>query len=361
MNELEALLRAEIREHGPITFARYQDVALYHPELGYYARAQRTGWRGHFLTSAELDPAYGAMWAVGFRRVWEALGRPSDFEVIEVGPGEGGFANSFLGVVEGEFGEAVTYRLVERMPALAERQMSLLSTYDNAAWSSSLEEVAPAANGCVIVNEVLDNLPVHLLEFRGGEWFELYVGETASGLELVPGPPSDAGRALPVGGADLEPGDGRRVEVGLAAIDFVRGCAAAVERGSIFLVDYGVTWRGLAERPSGTLVAYSDAGADDLVLDRPGEKDITSHANWDVIATTLKGAGCEVGGPTAQREVLEDLGLAHLRASLAERQRDLTERGRGAEALRALSRRQALSVLSDPQGLGGLEVVIGRK
>jgi SAM-dependent MidA family methyltransferase len=359
VKELEALLRARIRAEGPITFAEFQDVALYHPDLGYYSQARRTGWRGHFLTSAELDPAYGAMWAVAFRRVWEALGEPAEFEVIEVGPGEGGFASSVLGVVEGDFGEALTYRLVERMPALAERQMSLLSTYDNVVWSSSFDELQVAEHGCLIANEVLDNLPVHVLEFDHERWFELFVQTGPSGFELVPGPVSDPTLTRLI--EEFDAGDGQRLEVAPAAVDFARSCAGALASGSIFLVDYGVTWRSMEDRPLGTLVAYSDEGADDLVLDRPGEKDITSHANWDMVAMALRAAGCEVTGPRPQREVLEDLGLEHLRASLAERQRDLTEGGRGAEALRALSRRQALDALSDPRGLGGLEVVVGRK
>ena len=360
MNDLVGLLRERIDSDGPITFAKYQDTALYHPELGYYAGGQRSGWRGHFLTSAELDPAFGALWAVGFRRVWERLGRPETFELIEVGPGEGGFANSILGVVEGDFADALVYRLVERIPALAERQMSLLSTYDNVVWSVSIDET-PAAHGALMANEVLDNLPVHLLEYRGDEFVELYVQAPASGLEFVPGPVSSSRVSRLLDSVDHEPNDGQRLEVAPAAVDFVRSCATAVARGSVFLVDYGLTWRELVERRSGTLVSYSDAGTDDAVLDRPGEKDITSHANWDVAAGALRSAGFEVTGPTPQSEVLRDLGLADLDESLAEQQRNLTAEGRGAEALRIFSRRQALGVLRDPNGLGGLDVVTGRR
>jgi SAM-dependent MidA family methyltransferase len=360
VNELEILLRERL-SHGPMTFAEYQQAALYHPTLGYYTRSQRSGWRGHFLTSAEVDPSFGALWAVGFRRVWESLGRPASFELIEVGPGEGGFADAILSVVEGDFADALTYRLVEPIPALAERQMSLLSTFDNVFWSSSLDEFVPVAHGAVIANEVLDNLPVNLLEYRGGEFVELYVQASDSYLELVPGPLSDPELLglLPESGFD--PSDEHRLEVSPAAVDFVRSCAAAVETGSVVLVDYGLTQEDLARRSTGTLVSYSDAGADDRVLDRPGEKDITSHANWDVVASTLRSAGFEVSGPTPQREVLRDLGLSALEKSLAEQQRNLTAEGRGADALRIHSRRQALSVLSDPDGLGGMNVLIGRR
>ena len=360
MNELEILLRERL-SHGSMTFAEYQEAALYHQDLGYYAQGQRSGWRGHFLTSPELDPSFGALWAVGFRRSWESLGRPPSFELIEVGPGEGGFANSILSFVEGAFADALTYRLVEPVPALVERQMSLLSTYDNVIWSSSIEELASVAHGVVIANEVLDNLPVHLLEFRTGEFVELYVEATDHGLQLVPGPLSDPARKSLPAPVELDPSEGQRLEVSPAAVDFVRACAAAVRAGSVVLVDYGLTWRGLAERPAGTLVSYSDAGADDLVLDRPGEKDITSHANWDVVASTLRSKGFEVSGPTPQREVLNEFGLPQLEESLAQRHSKLTAEGRGAEALRALSRRQALGVLTDPDGLGGLEVLTGHR
>ena len=346
---------------GPMTFAEYQATALYHPTLGYYAQHRRSGWRGHFLTSAELDPSFGALWAVAFRRVWETLGRPPSFDLIEVGPGEGGFANSVLGVVAGPFADALTYRLVEPIPALAERQMSLLSTYDNVVWSASIDEVAPVPYGVVMANEVLDNLPVHLLEYRTGEFAELYVHASDSGLELSPGPLSDPELLRLLPDTDLHLSDGHRLEVSPAAVDFVRSCAAGVKAGSVVLVDYGLTWRDLADRHSGTLVSYSESGTDDAVLDRPGEKDITSHANWDVVGAALRSEGFELSGPTSQREILNDLGLPSLNESLAARQRSLAAEGKGAEALRTLSRRQALSVLGDPNGLGGLDVLIGRR
>jgi SAM-dependent MidA family methyltransferase len=360
VTELEILLRERISQ-GPMTFAEYQATALYHPVLGYYAQHPRSGWRGHFLTSAELDPSFGALWAVGFRRAWETLGRPPAFELIEVGPGEGGFANAMLGVVEGPFADALTYRLVEPIPSLVERQMSLLSTYDNVVWSASIDEVVPVSHGAVMAIEVLDNLPVHLLEFRAGEFGELYVNASDSSLEFTPGPLSDPDLLHLLPGTDLEVSEGHRLEVAPATVDFIRSCSAAVNVGSIVLVDYGVTWRDLAGRPSGTLVSYSDAGTDDAVLDRPGEKDITSHANWDVVRSALRSDGFEVSGPIPQREVLNDLGLSTLAESLAERQRNLAAEGNGAEALRTLSRRQALGVLSDPNGLGGLDVLIARR
>jgi len=127
------------------------------------------------------------------------------------------------------------------------------------------------------------------------------------------------------------------------------------------MVDYGITWAELDQRPSGTLLSYSSSGTDEGFLNRPGEKDITSHANWDLVRSALRSEGCRVTGPTPQAQVLRDLGLGELQDFFATSHRELAAAGRGAEAVGALSRHQALGALSDPHGLGGLEVLRGSK
>jgi SAM-dependent MidA family methyltransferase len=362
VTELEALLLERLESSGPVTFAAFQETALYHPELGYYSQdAERSGWGGHFLTSAELDPAFGALWAVAFRRTWESLGNPAEFEIVEIGPGEGGFARAVLDAVSGDFADALSYRLVERLPKLVERQMARLSAFDNVVWSSSIEEVVGVEAGCIFANEVLDNLPVHLMEQRGGALVELFVAAESRELVLRPGPVSDPTLLDLVTGAELRLEDGHHIEVGLAAVDFTRAAARAVRRGTVVLVDYGLTWAELQWRPSGTLLSYSSSDTDEDFLDRPGEKDITSHANWDLVRSALEAADCHVTGPTPQSEVLRELGLGQLEESFAASHRDLAAAGRGAEAVRALSRHQALAALADPHGLGGLQVLRGSR
>ncbi|MGH2828233.1 MAG: SAM-dependent methyltransferase [Actinomycetota bacterium] len=363
MTELEALLLERLESSGPVTFAAFQETALYHPELGYYSQdAERSGWGGHFLTSAELDPAFGALWAAAFRRTWESLGNTAEFEIVEIGPGEGGFARAVLDAVSGDFADALSYRLVERLPKLVERQMARLSAFDNVVWSSSIEEVAGIEAGCIFANEVLDNLPVHLVEQRDGALVELFVAAESRELVLRPGPVSDPALLDLVTGATLHLEDGHHVEVGPAAVDFTRAAARAIRRGTVVLVDYGVTWAELGRRPpGGTLLSYSSAGTDEDLLDRPGEKDITSHANWDLVRGALEAEGCSLAGPTPQARVLRELGLGELEDSYAASHRELAAAGRGAEAIRALSRHQALGALADPHGLGGLQVLRGSK
>ena len=85
------LVRAIIEEldGGAIPFQRFMELALYHPEFGYYRKPGRIGTQGDFLTSPTIHPMFG--WAVAgwCRHAWQALGEPSPFMIFEPGAGEG--------------------------------------------------------------------------------------------------------------------------------------------------------------------------------------------------------------------------------------------------------------------------------
>ncbi|HYP24421.1 MAG TPA: SAM-dependent methyltransferase, partial [Actinomycetota bacterium] len=358
MNDLERLLHERIERDGPLPFGAFMQLALYHPRLGYYSGGgERSGWRGHFLTSPELDPAYGELWARGFEKAWAACGSPETFHVVEVGPGEGGFAHSVLSSVAGAFGAALRYRLVERVPAVEERQRERLAAFD-VTWSPSIAEVPRAEAGVVFANEVLDNLPVHVVERRGGRILEVCVDSAGGRLAETLRPPAGPELEAWLARAGAEVPEGHRFEVTMAAESFVRRCAAAIGTGALVLVDYGAESGELAERARGTLVAYGEGGPSEDVLARPGEQDVTAHANWTIVRAVCAELGWDVAGPLPQREVLLDLGARDLDGDLRESHRRALAEGRGAEAVRALSRRSALGALLDPGGLGGLGVVI---
>jgi len=153
LTALETILVERIRDSGPMPFAAFMSLALYHPHHGYYtAGPARVGRHGHFMTSPELDPAFGELWCVAFERVWERCGAPDPFEIVEIGPGEGTFVEAVLGSVKGHFADALTYRLVERSPILRQRQEQLLADFPRVAWSASITEVEPVAHCCVFAN-----------------------------------------------------------------------------------------------------------------------------------------------------------------------------------------------------------------
>ncbi|HYI45507.1 MAG TPA: SAM-dependent methyltransferase [Actinomycetota bacterium] len=358
--QLEELLRERIERTGPMPFAAFMSLALYHPKHGYYTGgAQRTGWRGHFLTSAELDPAFGAMWAKGFEEIWIACGQPSGFHVVEVGPGEGGFAEAVLDHVTGDFAGALSYVMVERVSAVAQRQRARLKNRSGVTWTGSLDEVTGFGHGCVFANEVLDNLPVHLVEQRHGELLELCVEVADEAFVMTRRPPPQPELAAFLDRAGIELADGHRYEVELAVESLIDRAAGLMDKGACVFIDYGADARSLAERPGGSLICYSNKGVDTEPLESVGDKDITVHVNWTIVGAALRTAGMRVVGPKPQRSVLRGLGLVdHDDALRVEHQTAVGER-RGADAVRALSRRQALGALADPAGLGGLDVVVG--
>jgi SAM-dependent MidA family methyltransferase len=343
-----------IAERGAVRFDDYMDLALYHPEFGYYARGMpRTGFAGHFVTSPELTPAFGALWARAFEAAWRACDEPDEFVVTEIGAGEGGFAAAISSLATDRFAAALRIRIVERVPELRERQRRLVP---DATWVGALDELQPVEHGAFFANEVLDNVPVRVVEGSPDGPREVWVEAQGDRLVEVTRPAEDdvAGFLRHID-ATLEPA--ARFEVPEAAAAFVRRAAATVVRGAIFFVDYGDSTKGLLERPLGSLLCYSESGVDDRPLERPGEKDITVHANWNVVIGELMQAGWQVAAPTKQRTFLEALGARELTSAYKEAHEEALREGRGADAVRALSGRTAIAGLLDEGGLGGLDVV----
>lgn len=318
------------------------ELALYHPEHGYYSSgAVRTGRAGHYMTSAELDSSFGELWAQGLEQVWQSCGRPDPFSVVEIGGGEGGFAAAVLEATTVPF----SYRLVERVEEVERRQRRRLSRFTSVSWSRSLDDVAAGSAHFVIAVEVLDNLPVHVVERVAGELREIYVDEDLKEVLGVPSRPE-----LESFGRHLR--NGERCEVGLDAISMATKIAPLIDRGVVCFIDYGYVGRGRQ-----TLASYSGAGPSSDLLAAPGERDITAHVNWDTIGLALRETGLKVLGPVPQAQVLRDLGAAELDRRLHELHETALVERKGAEAVRALSRRHALRALLDEGGLGGLQVV----
>lgn len=355
--DLHRALLDRIRAEGPISFAAYMEAALYHPRHGYYAAGRaRTGWEGHYLTSPEIDPAFGGLWAHAVLQVWSSAGRPEGFTVIEVGPGEAGFSASLIEALSAtEAWGAVRVVLVERDRRTAQRQRERLPEDAYLSWCDSIQ-AAHAESGFVIAHEVLDNIPVHIVGSNHGELRELLVGENGGRLVLVPTPLAPQLRPHV---EHMEIVDGARAEVSPGRDDFVRSCAAAVEQGAVAFIDYGLDGRGWPAHPGGTVICYSASGVDDAPLDDPGDKDITSHVDWVAVASALESADHRALGPFGQAQILRTLGLVEIDRSLRAEHEAAVETGRGADALRALSRRQALSTLVDPSGLGGMQIMFG--
>lgn len=358
MNDLERALIDRIAREGPLTWAEFMEAALYDPEHGYYrSGSERTGWSGDFITSPELDPAFGSLWGRAFTDLWVSLGRPPEFQVVELGPGEGGFARALLSEAPGDLRDALRLTLVEIDPVRRDRQGAALGDARMRS-VASIEQVQPFDAGVVFANEVLDNQPVHVLRNRAGGFQELYVDAGDAGLEETWLDCTDEDLVRRALASDAPAG--AEVEISFAAEELALQCARLPQAGAAVFVDYGK--RPAEDGPPGTVASYSHRGAGGRSIGEPGEADITAHVDWAGIKEACRQeSGVETVGPRSQREVLVALGAHDLDDELKALHAQELERGRGAPAVQALSRRQAIGAMLDPGGLGGLQVVVATR
>jgi SAM-dependent MidA family methyltransferase len=307
-----AHIRGEIaRAGGWIGFARFMELALYAPGLGYYmAGARKLGADGDFTTAPELAPLYGHTLA---RAAADALAGADD-EVLEIGAGTGALAASLLEELERLGHLPRRYLIVELSPELRARSRDTLAArvphlMERVAWLNGLP---PAVSGFVIGNEVLDAMPVHVVRTRSGAIEEAGVAVGAGeafewAYRPATGELAGAARALNLP-------DGYTTELGLVASAFVASLARTIERGVALFVDYGFPRREYyhPQRNRGTLMCHYRHRAHDDPFFLPGLQDITAHVDFTAVAAAARAAGADVLGYTAQAQLLVNCGLTEV-------------------------------------------------
>jgi SAM-dependent MidA family methyltransferase len=389
VESLGAIIAAEIEREGPISFARFMALALYHPTLGYYVGGgegrEPLGWEGDYFTSGDLHPLWGWSIARQLQQMWELLGRPPRFDVLEPGAGRGLLVREtwrYASARAPEWAAALRYTVLDRTPpesplrAARERRLAgelaaLGVPEEGVRWERDLAAVTAEGRltGCVVSNELVDALPVHLVQVDGGTLREVYVDveRTSGRLVEVLGPPSSAAvadyldhyrvpwRTYP---------DGWRTEVCLEARAWLRDIAAALGRGFVLTIDYGDTARRLytRERRHGTLAVYTRHQLGSHPLAQPGRQDLTAHVNFTALIEAGRAAGLRLAGMTTQAGLLRRLGIREEMEALSARLYPAadterhTSRGQ-ADYLRRMSLRNAVAALLDPRGLGGFRVL----
>ncbi len=303
---LDDLLKQRIRERGPLTVAAFMDLALYHPEFGYYTRvARRSGADGDFITSVDLGPLFGELLATQLAEMAGLLGCPATpFTLVEAGAGDGRLSHAVLrGLrkVAPRICGHMHLHLIERSPAARAAQAAVLAAWTEQAMGGT--EMPDEFEGVIVANELLDAFPAHQVVMGPDGLRETLVDLADDRLVSREGPLSTPRLAehLASAGASLTPG--ARAEVSLAAVDWVRDAASRLRRGFLVLIDYGHEARTLygPGAESGTLTTYrrhqqSDAGAPDAWLARPGEQDITAHVDFTSVRAAAEAAGCTTLG-----------------------------------------------------------------
>lgn len=310
----------EIRKAGMVTFARYMDLALYHPGEGYYmGEGERIGAAGDFYTSPDVSPLFGKVLTGQMEEMWRLSGRPAGWTMLEFGAGKGILARDILTHVYEKHTElfgAMEYLIIERSPSMIRRQERILSEVPapgrGVRWLAGLEDLPPGSvTGCLFSNELLDSFPVHRVVMDRGGAREIYVAWENGGLMEVPGGLSTPGLRSYVSelGTDLE--EGQVIEVNLAMREWLKKVSRAVARGLLLTIDYGDTAERLHSpgRPRGTIRSYRKHRLLDSLYQYPGGQDITAHVNFTDLFRWGEEAGLKKAGYTSQTYFLLNLGI----------------------------------------------------
>lgn len=354
---LAEALEAELR-HGPIPFKHFMELALYHPEGGYYRQpSPRTGRGGDFKTSPHQSRWFGAMVARQAVEIWRAMGRPAAFSLFEFGPGEGWLAHDILDAIEtgahGPLAEALEYVLIEQSPPATGRIASRLARWMEGAPGRPRarldipgpghSELPGQISGLVIAHEFLDALPVHLLVQTEAGLAERHVELRAGKLSFCEGPLSDGRLDGWFAGLGVALRPGQAAEVCLPALEWIEAVGRRMQKGGVLLFDYGFSSQVLyhPSRMEGTIRGYRQHAMTLDPLEKPGETDLTAHVDYSSILKTAESLGLSLGGFTDQTHFL-------LGAGIAEAMEQDTE-----DMARAATERRSAMGLLDPGGLGG--------
>ena len=298
-----------------LSYARYMELALYAPGVGYYSSDRRKfGGAGDFVTASGISNLFGATLARQVVEICE-LAKP---HVLEFGAGTGALAADILNASDTAI---ETYSILELSPALRLRQQATLAERaplhaNRVRW---LDALPARFSGCIIANEVLDAMPVHLLHWAMDGLLER--GVTLRGNELVLadrpalGELALAGQAL---AAKFGLAAGYVSEVNLAARAWTRSLADFLETGAALLIDYGFPAPEYyhAQRSSGTLMCHYRHQAIDNPLFQPGAADITAHVDFSAIAAAGTESGLDLLGYTSQANFLINCGITDLLAAI---------------------------------------------
>ncbi len=320
-----------IEHTGPLTFARFMELALYDEEHGYYmtgghrsrSASSPIGLEGgDFFTAPCLSPLLARCLVRQLVEIDEHLGHPAVFHLVEMGPGDGTLFRDMLRECEEQQAGLLSRLacvLVERSPALRDRQRDMLSAWTTPEgrieWVDDVSHLPDGSlTGLLFSNELVDAFPVHRIRMERDGLRELYVTRRNDEFVEIAGEPStpalssfldDLGVALP---------DGFTTEINLDAVQWMAQVARALARGVVLTIDYGHTSRDYfsRERQHGTLMGYHRHTVSTNPYARVGEQDLTAHVNFSSLARAGERAGLTTTGLTNLMHFLMSLGIDEL-------------------------------------------------
>ncbi len=357
----------EISLQGPLTFARFMELALYHEGHGYYmtqtvaqdpAARERIGWKGDFFTAPELSPILAKTLVRQVLEIDAQLGHPSPFAFIEMGCGNGSFAADFLQYCQmdaPDFLARLRYVLVERSVHLQSVQASQIREVMGSCregllrWVSSVEELEEeSVVGVMFSNELVDAFPVHRVRCDQDHLQEVFVDYHDGKFMERLGSMSSSTVEDYVSHHGVRLREGQTSELHIAAEQWMIHVARVLRQGIVITVDYGHTGADYynSERNNGTFLCYFRHAISTNPFERIGEQDMTAHVNFSALAKTGEAWELQTVGFTNLANWLMGLGVEQMIGDEDPESKEI----------------QALTQLLRPHGMGTtFKVLVQRK
>ena len=358
---------SEISRKGPLSFARFMELALYDVPYGYYMTqavdgerpsSDRIGWGGDFYTAPELSPMLARTLVNQILDIDAQLGHPDPFTFLEIGGGNGTFAGDFLQecrTTASAFFNRLSYVLVERSPYLQSRQAARLRKMlgdwpqGHVIWKSSLEEIEThSLIGVVFSNELVDALPVHRIRCEQAQLWEIVVAY--EGGQFVERLKSCSSPMLIkyINTHKVSLSEGQTSELHVEAEGWMNQVARILHRGIVITIDYGHTCSDYyhSDRKDGTFLCYFRHAISTNPYIRVGAQDMTAHVNFSALATTGIANGLNLDGLTTLANWLVGLRVEELVRDLDQESKEV----------------RAVTHLLNPHGMGKtFKVLVQRK
>ncbi len=273
MNSLEKIIHQEIGRDGAMSVARFMELALSHPQYGYYVCKDPLGQAGDFVTAPEVSQMFGEVLGAWAAHSWMQMGRPSQFILLECGPGRGTLMADMMRACAGVDGfcDAAQVHLLEVSPALKAKQAEALSAY-SPQWHESLESLRKDVPIIIIANEFFDALPFEQYIYIEDRWFERVIVSKEGAFEFSV-KPSD--RSFSV---SEKAKDGDVLEVSDVRVSMMKMLCEHIKRhkGAGLIIDYGH-----AKTAFGDTFQAIKGHESVPVFSRVGACDLTSHVDFE--------------------------------------------------------------------------------
>lgn len=290
---LEALLRKEIQEKGPLSQSRFMELALHHPAYGYYRTQEGIG--KDFITAPEVSQIFGELigvWAIDY---YKKLGKPETITLVELGPGRGTLMVDFLRVAKlfPPFLQALTLHLIEVNPSLKKIQ-EINIQHPSIVWHEKFEDIPVSPSPLLIIaNEFFDTFPTRCYIRQKNTLYERFVGIEEDRLTFVLKPlRKDEGREEIWEESPAVEASMKEIQIRL-----LKQC------GAFLFFDYGY------EKGTGDTLQGLFEGKPSFPLSHVGHSDLTCHVDFGSLKKMALAEKLGVLGPLPQGKFLRNIGL----------------------------------------------------